>query len=364
MNTQIELKKLRFHVPDEQGKSKCHKMHVGSKHIVCPNLLVHGTSMQEVTEDKYLGDIISSDGKNSKNISARLSKGLGIITQILHMLDSVSLGEYYMEIAILFREALFVNGILTNAEVWYGFSDSEIQEFEDLDKHLLRKILQVPISTPEEALYLELGILPIGVMIKARRINYFHYLLTRDESEMLSQFFTTQWKMPCKGDWTETVKVNLEEFDIPCEFENLKCKSQESFKRSVKVKAQEYALHILTEKQEKHSKMDNLYYSEIKPQAYLTMETLNIDEIRNIFRWRTRMARFGENYKGGREFVMCPLCRKHFDNQNMSLDCEIMRSKMNIQCKMTDIYAETVTKETAKVLLQMMKLRETLLEND
>ena len=126
----------------------------------------------------------------------------------------------------------------------------------------------------------------------------------------------------------------------------------------------EYALHILTEKQEKHSKMDNLYYSEIKPQAYLTIETLNIEEIRNIFRWRTRMVRFGENYKGGREFVMCPLCRKHFDNQNMSLDCEIMRSKMNIQCKMTDIYAETVTKETAKVLLQMMKLRETLLEND
>ena len=61
---------------------------------------------------------------------------------------------------------------------------------------------------------------------------------------------------------------------------------------------------------------------------------------------------------------MCPLCRKHFDNQNMSFHCEIMRSKMNIQCKMTDIYADTVTQETAKGLLQMMKLRETLLEKD
>ena len=108
--------------------------------------------------------------------------------------------------------------------VVYRPPDSEIEEFEDLDKHLLRKILQVSISTPEEAMYLELGILPIGVMIKARRINYFHYLLTRDESEMLSQFFYTQWKMPCKGDWTESVRVNLEEFGIPCELEILKCK--------------------------------------------------------------------------------------------------------------------------------------------
>ena len=29
INTQIELKKLRFHVPDSQGKTKCHKLHVG-----------------------------------------------------------------------------------------------------------------------------------------------------------------------------------------------------------------------------------------------------------------------------------------------------------------------------------------------
>ena len=40
-----------------------------------------------------------------------------------------------------------------------------------------------------------------------------------------------------------------------------------------------------------------------KPQVFLTMENIKIEETRNIFRWRTRMARFGENYKGGREFV-------------------------------------------------------------
>ena len=29
INTQIELKKLKFHVPDKDGKTKCHKMHIG-----------------------------------------------------------------------------------------------------------------------------------------------------------------------------------------------------------------------------------------------------------------------------------------------------------------------------------------------
>ena len=46
INTQIELKKLRFHVPDMNGKSKCHKMHVGDHKGTCPELKVHGTVME------------------------------------------------------------------------------------------------------------------------------------------------------------------------------------------------------------------------------------------------------------------------------------------------------------------------------
>ena len=61
INTQIELKKLRFHVPDKNGKTKCHKLHIGKSDSSCPELKVHGTIMERVTEDTYLGDIISSD---------------------------------------------------------------------------------------------------------------------------------------------------------------------------------------------------------------------------------------------------------------------------------------------------------------
>ena len=64
INTQVELKKLRFHIPDKAGKSKCHKMHIGDSEATCPTLKVHGTNMENVKEDTYLGDLISSDGKN------------------------------------------------------------------------------------------------------------------------------------------------------------------------------------------------------------------------------------------------------------------------------------------------------------
>ena len=105
------------------------------------------------------------------------------------------------------KESMFVNDILTNSEVWYNFSDSEVKEFDSLDRLFLRKFLKVPISN-HESFYLELGILPIGVIVMACRINYLHYLLTRNENDMLYKFFITQWYQPCRGDWTETVKKN------------------------------------------------------------------------------------------------------------------------------------------------------------
>ena len=114
INTQVEFKKLRFHVPDKAGKSKCHKMHIGDSEGTCPILKVHGTNMENVTEDTYLGDLISSDGKNRKNVDKRISKGLGIISQITNLLEVVSFGHYYIEIALLLRESMFLNGILHN----------------------------------------------------------------------------------------------------------------------------------------------------------------------------------------------------------------------------------------------------------
>ena len=173
-------------------------LHVSYKSKFCPSLKVHGTimPMPEVTEEKFLGDIISSDGKNHKNIKHRLSKGIGISTQIMNLLKITSFGSHYFEIAILLRDSMLINGMMTNAEVWYNFNEQDINEFEAIDKSFLKKLLSNPSSTPNEALYLEMGILPIGGIVKARRINYLHSLLSRDTNSMLYSFFITQWYNP------------------------------------------------------------------------------------------------------------------------------------------------------------------------
>ena len=78
--------------------------------------------MEQVGEVTYLGEIISDDGKNTKNIKNRINKGQGIITKIMEMLENLTFGEHFFSTAVLLRESLFLNGILTNSDVWYGLT--------------------------------------------------------------------------------------------------------------------------------------------------------------------------------------------------------------------------------------------------
>ena len=58
--------------------------------------------MEDVKSKKYLGDILSCDGKNLKNITERKNRGIGIVTQIMTKLEDIqghtncSIYLYYM----------------------------------------------------------------------------------------------------------------------------------------------------------------------------------------------------------------------------------------------------------------------------
>ena len=194
---------------------------------------------------------------------------------------------------------MLVNGLLTNSEIWYGLSESEVNKLEEVDRLLLRQIFQVASTCPTEALYLELGCIPLGCVIKGRRIKYLHHLIAVDENELLSKYFYTQWKYPgAKNEWTEQVKRDLDEFGLSSNLAWIKSKSKSSFRAIVKKKTREFASITLTKKREKHSKMDNLTYGDLEMQGYLKNEKIRVNQARSIFRFRTRMARFWENFKG------------------------------------------------------------------
>ena len=85
------------------GKNKCFQIHVGNKlDKVCPTLNVHQDVIKTASSEKYLGDIITNSGKIDQNIQARVNKGVGSVNSIMSLLEEISFGEHYCEMALLY----------------------------------------------------------------------------------------------------------------------------------------------------------------------------------------------------------------------------------------------------------------------
>ena len=74
----------------------------------------------------YLGDILHESGKPKYNIIDRTAKAYAILAEIRAILADVPLGRYKTEIGLQLRQAMFVNGVLFNSEVWQGLNSTDL----------------------------------------------------------------------------------------------------------------------------------------------------------------------------------------------------------------------------------------------
>ena len=236
-----------------------------------------------------------------------------------------------------------------------------MKQLEDLDLNLLRKILNTPFSVPPEAVYLELGCLNISTIIKARRINYLHYLVTQDENSMLYKFFSAQWKYPSKSDWTEQVRLDLADFGLPADLEYIKEKSKSKFAKLVKIKAKEFTFFSYLERN--LSKLENLFYKELKLQKYLELENLTVKQAQSLFSYRTRMANFSENFRGPSGPQLCPICKTHLDSQHLSFQCPQVKENVKIEGEYNKIFTDNTDTKLVKTLVNISKYRDEYLQS-
>ena len=84
----------------------------------------------------------------------RKSKGQGIVANILSIINEIPFGKHRVEVGLRLREAMLLNGMLFNSEVWHGVTNAQIASLEAVDQTLLRGILNAkkrntkPLSVP------------------------------------------------------------------------------------------------------------------------------------------------------------------------------------------------------------------------
>ena len=192
INSKMETRKVRL------SDDKCFKIHICQTSAKCTQVLkVHESNIQTVSQATYLGDVLSESGTIDETIVQRGHKAIRIISQISSMLGSISLGNFHYDIALVLRDALFVNSVMTNSEVWHNVQLKHTQALEKSDLMLLKTIVNGHSKTASEAFYLEFSVIPLKHQLSMRRFLNLWHILHRD-----------------KGDWINLVEEDREKFDV------------------------------------------------------------------------------------------------------------------------------------------------------
>ena len=155
-----------------------------------------------------------------------------------------------------------------------------------------------------------------------------------------------------KLDWTTEVKENL--------IEVIKSMSKYAFMKLVKKHAKEYEFDRFLEikRTKAKSKMKDLFYNELKIQDYLLLKEMNASQAKALFKFRVRMAPFGQNFKGGQAEIICPLCNGHPDGQAESFHCERIKKVIDVQGDYKQIFGFKFSQGLVKTVQNIYNFRE------
>ena len=152
----------------------------------------------------------------------RVIKGTKITKTKLSILNRNPGGKCNFEIAKILRNALLISSILSGSEVWYGLTNTEIEQLEKIDESLLRQIFESSIFVTKVMLYFELSVLPIRHIIKMRMVLYLQTILKQKEDSLLHTFFVAQLENPTNGDWALQVLQDIEDLEINLKLSEIK----------------------------------------------------------------------------------------------------------------------------------------------
>ena len=341
INFKTATKRLQF------GTAKCIKMHVGKSEsdILCKDLHVGSWKDQVITdpetgqctkseyfsgfekmkvksEQTYLGDLMSVDGSQTKNVQQRRSKGLGVINQIMQILQTTFFGKYYFEVAMVLRESLFLSSLLLNSEAWVNYSDKDVRILEQCDEILLTRILDCDSNTSNALKYLDLGILPVRHLIMKRKLAFLQYILKEDKKSMIYQVFKATLDNPLKNDFVATCQKYLKCLDINLSFDDIENMSKISFKKVLKEKTTIAAFSYLEGQKVNQKKIMDIEYSKLAMQHYLADGDRSVKVSQLIFKARGKTLDLKLQKKWKYDDTLCYGCHAQEESGEEMMECK------------------------------------------
>ena len=356
----IQRKKLEGQV----GDGKCQWVHAGPG--TCRSTYyTDGKPISQAAAYKYLGDFVSNGWKAL--YTKRWEKAQGYSATCQAMCSEMSLGFQVYQIAKLLHLSIFVNGTLLNTETWPNFTEERIKALERTEQTFFRKILQAHSKTPIEAIYLELGVIPLRFHLMKRRIMYYVEVMGRNDNEITKQVVLAQMECCYEGDFYAQVEQDIDVLQLS---NSDLVQEKETLRKHLSKIVEQYAFQELMRKATTHSKVHHEIYRNIDGAPHYNNPLFTPDLVNLLFKFRTRTYMVKNNFRNNyrNTNTLCPLCQEQEDSQGHLFECRKIKDLYHkqVQCSIDDIYSsdEDVLYQTACTLKELVTIRDLILNND
>ena len=277
--------------------SKKKKDMIEEEMMDCPPTLC-GKVMKMTNSEKYLGDMISSDGLADSVTATVLKRKGSVITNIFETKAVIedcranSVGGLLVGIEIWELEIL--PQLLNNSETWTNVDKKTLEILENIQLTFYRNMFATPRTCPTPALLWETGGMLMEVRIDKKKLLFYYHVLNLPDNSLAKIIATTQIKFNYPGLMTEC-KMLLIKYDLP----ELEDYSKAQWKKIVEKALNEFNKRTLLEKIKNYKKLD---FVKLKKEDYETknyLASLNIADARLKFALRTCMTKTVKaNFKG------------------------------------------------------------------
>ena len=213
------------------GQGKCAIMRVGKHKQKEHEWKIGNMPIQEDNTYTYLGDTLTSDGKNTKNIEKRKGKITATTVTINTIASNEVLNNIETAVLIELHETINISSFLTNSESW-TLNKGDIEELERIEVQALKNLFNLPVHIPTPAVIYSFGTLYTNFRIQTRQLIYIHKVLTKENSQWTKQTLLILENMNIG--WAKNIKIILNNLNLPTDFQVIQNTSRNEWKQKVK----------------------------------------------------------------------------------------------------------------------------------
>lgn len=214
------------------GREKCQVMRVG-KHKTDGNndWKIGDMPITETESYKYLGDVITNDGKNASNIKNRKDKAISTTIAIKTIATNDIFRDIETSVIMELHETTTLTALLTNSESW-TLSKSEKDELERAEIQSIKLLFDLPSHTPTPALIFTFGLLYTSLRAEQRQLIYLWKVSQRTLNHWTK--IAIKQVMTKNIGWGKQINDSLKKHGLPSDLNKIERMSKGEWGRKVK----------------------------------------------------------------------------------------------------------------------------------